>query len=126
MKLILIRGVPGTGKSTYAELNYPSYLHFEADTFMCDERGVYCWDKSLLYLAHTLCIKHTELALRRKKDVVVANTFTTHKELLPYLKLAEEQGAEVEVIKLTHEFGTLHNVPVKTLERMRTRMEQEK
>lgn len=120
MKFKLIRGLPGSGKSTRAK-NFKGYSHFEADHYQHDCNGVYRFEPTILYLCHKLCIKSTELALARGEDVVVSNTFVTRRELKPYLDLAFKFDADLEIIECTGNYKNIHNVPEETIERMRSK-----
>lgn len=113
-RLVIVRGVPGTGKSTYAKTL--GMVHFEADMFFV-RNGKYEWDRRGLGRAHTWCEEMVERSLRAGMDVVVSNTFTTKKELMPYLKM----GFPVEVIELTEVFGNIHDVPGQIIDMMQAR-----
>lgn len=44
MKLVLIRGLPGSGKSTIAKaLHKAGFEWFEADTYHLNDEGDYCY-----------------------------------------------------------------------------------
>jgi predicted ABC-type ATPase len=127
MKMYIIRGVSGTGKTTRAreiQCMYPAVdrpVHFEADQFFTSHTGEYRFDTSLLPQAHEWCRLSVLRTIRTGEAVIVSNTFTTFKEIIPYLDLARAYGYEVEVISLTKEWGSIHNVPEITLQRQRDR-----
>ena len=119
MELILVRGLPGSGKTYYATKYYFDYTHFEADLYRYDYNGKYVFELSLCYLCHKLCLKSTELALKRGENVIVANTFVTIKELKPYIKLAEELGTILKIHTCWGNYKSEHNVPEEKIEQMR-------
>jgi predicted kinase len=118
-KLVLIRGLPGSGKSTIAE-SLKNYIHMETDQFWGQD---YAFDVSKLGEAHAWCQEQTRTWLKDGFDVVVSNTFTTKKELRPYFDIAKEFGITPNVYLAEGKFGSIHNVPEETLKRMATRFE---
>lgn len=136
MNLYLIRGLPGSGKSTFAhELADAFYaMHREADMFfyLIPDRpsgtiifgDEYRFDASKLHQAHTWCKESVEYGMEEGcEDIVVSNTFTTEKELKPYLELAEKYGYTVTtmIIENRHGNSSVHNVPEETMTKMRNR-----
>jgi predicted kinase len=122
-KLIIVRGLPGSGKSSFAESIFPGYKICTADDFhMVD--GIYVWKQENAHKAHIYCQdKCKELMTRAISPVVVANTSTTEREMDPYYKMAEEYGYEVFSVIVENRHGGInsHNVPEETLQKMRER-----
>lgn len=114
-KLTIIRGLPGSGKSTLAR-TYPC-LHVEADMYHTRD-GKYQFDVNRIRDAHQWCQSITRWGLAMGADVVVANTFTTLKEIRPYLDMT---WGSLEVIKCVGEYGSVHDVPEDTLKKMKQR-----
>ncbi len=52
--LYIVRGIPGSGKSTFAKTL--GGQHYEADMFFIDENGVYNFDFTKIKDAHQWCI----------------------------------------------------------------------
>lgn len=103
-KLILVRGIIGSGKSTYAKsLNI---FHVEADMYF-QRNGSYQWDRRELGEAHSWCKETVKYALDQGMDVVVSNTFTTLREIQPYI----DMGYPIEIVKMSKVYGNIHNVP---------------
>ena len=121
MKLIIVRGLPGSGKSTFAQ-TFPFTVHLEADMFFLNDVGEYKFDSQLLGRAHTWCQETTKILLRSGNSVIVSNTFTTMKEINPYLDIAKNiKGCTVEVYRTTKNYGSVHNVPKEAIQRMADR-----
>ena len=119
-ELILIRGLPGSGKSTMAkELALAGYKHFEADMFF-EVNGVYRYEASRIRDAHGWCQQMTRQALSNGRNVVVSNTFTQLREMEPYHLMT----GKVRVIEASGTWQNLHGVPVEILKRMAMRWEQ--
>ncbi len=117
--LFLCRGLPGSGKSTLAKL-LTDYICEADDYFMHD--GEYKFDAMKLGQAHTYCQEKVRGYMQANRYlIVVSNTFTTNKEMKPYLELCEQYGYTPFVIHCENQFGNVHNVPEEALVRMRAR-----
>jgi len=121
-QLILIRGLPGSGKTTLAMSLNDRFRHFEADMFFENEDG-YNFVPRNIGKAHEWCQRMTKSSLAYGFDVVVANTFTTKKELQPYLDLAAQVGIIPTIVTCTGKFESIHDVPVHTIIKMEERWE---
>ena len=128
-----MRGIPGSGKSTYvrenldgalicsadnyfeelAELNQTTYLE-EFKPWLVGKAHQHCWGSFI----HATVIMDEPL-------VVVDNTNIKHWEYENYVLLAEQLGYEVEIIvtdmsesaEVYHERNT-HGVPLEVIKRM--------
>lgn len=120
-KLTLIRGCPGSGKSTYAKNHY-NCLILENDMFH-RVNGEYMYDTDNMKNAMKWCFNMCECALANGMDVVVANTLTRKRFIQSYVDLALAYGADFEVLRCTADYGNTHNVPKYVLESMRNGFE---
>ena len=131
--LILIRGVPGSGKSTLAHFMGTALAHASPasleprviaadDWFDIFNGGQFTRDA--LHRAHRWCQAQTAEALAEGRDVIVHNTFTTEKELAPYLELGALHGARVIslVVENRHGNKSIHGVPEEKVCQMRERL----
>jgi predicted kinase len=124
--LYLIRGLPGSGKTTFANRLKDSHLvgvNLSADDYFTDLQGNYSFDASKLKQAHEQCLNRTRLYLQETMSVAVSNTFTTEKEMQPYFDLAEElnHGVTVLIVENRHGNKSVHNVPQDTIQKMKNR-----
>lgn len=121
--LILLRGVPGSGKSTTAKELFPSYIHLEADMYWYDKEGNYNFNITKLGNAHAWCELQTEYNMTQGFNVVISNTLTTEKELKPYYELAKKYEYKVVslIVENRHQGTNVHNVPDETLDKMERR-----
>lgn len=130
--LYLVRGLPGAGKTTFINTLMVMFEdgctyaeHFEADQFFYDDKGNYNFDASKLGAAHTQCQRNTYEAMESGADYIfVSNTFTTEKELKPYLDMAKDfPHYDVVSIVLENRHGheSVHNVPEETMVKMQDR-----
>ena len=124
--MLIVRGVAGTGKTTYAKAAADGMetraAHVEADQFFTDQDGVYHFASEWLGDAHRWAQLEVKKNMIHWNDIVVSNTFTTFKEIKPYLELSNEFKYTVYVVTLTKEYGSVHNVPMEVMERQRARL----
>jgi predicted kinase len=119
--LVLIRGLPGSGKSTIAR-TMTGYKHFEADMYF-EKNGSYLFEAEKLQRAHDWCYESTSEALKAGYKVVVSNTFVQLWELNSYLRLASSLDIDCQVVHAVGSWESIHNVPEFTVARMRDRWE---
>lgn len=131
-QLFLIRGLPGSGKTTFANFLMDFTLYditvcmFAADDYFMDEHGNYNFDASKLGAAHKQCETLTEESMASPDDetvIIVHNTFTTEKELKPYLSLAKKYGFDVTTMIIENRHGnkSVHGVPQEVMDKMKAR-----
>jgi predicted kinase len=123
--LILVRGLPGAGKSTFAKTL--GGIHIEADHYFMKD-GEYKFDASKLKQAHEYCRTSTEGWMMEGYvlgNIVVSNTFTREWEMDAYYELAEKYGYRVHsvVVENRHNGMNEHSVPADILEAMKNRFE---
>ncbi len=138
MKVIIMRGVPGTGKSTYIKNNFPGAFVCSADKFFVTGNDEYVFNAAQLGAAHKWCMRqfvdtiikpYQEFKnLSNPEYVVVDNTNTTTLEWFPYFRVAEAFGAEVSIVELHPKDieicrRNVHNVPFETIKKMAARFE---
>lgn len=131
--LFLVRGIPGSGKSTFARHIWNEYAICEADKyFLNKETGEYNFDASKLKEAHEWCRAQVEMRMSDHQvnpqyypEIVVSNTFTQEWEMQAYIDLAAKYGYQVVslIVENRHGNSNVHNVPEETLEKMRKRFE---
>jgi len=119
MKLILIRGLPGSGKSSLAKTEYPGYVLLEPDMYLIDADGVYRYEPSLIEKAREWCLWKTRMILDDDQKVVVTGTFVQIDEIQPYLDL----GVPTEVIEAKGQFKNVHGIPDYVIEEMESQWE---
>ena len=126
--LFIVRGLPGSGKSTVAEA-LGEVIRAADDHFMV--YGEYRFDPRELPQAHAACQAAVNKDLADLGSAVVANTFTSRWEFGPYLALAAEHGARIVIVDtfdagMTDEELTaknVHGVPLEAIQAMRQRWE---
>ena len=103
--LILVRGLPGSGKTTLAiklAAAYPGAACHAADDYFTNPlTGEYRFDSERLQEAHEECQDLARLHMRNANTlVVVHNTFSQRWEMERYFQMAEECGYQVHVVDL--------------------------
>lgn len=124
--LIIIRGLPGSGKSTMAEKlvrGGVAVRHIEADMYFV-QNGEYKFNSIKLSEAHEWCRQMVMTSLRNGHTTVVSNTFVRKWEVEPYINMCKGLGIDYIIIEATGNYGSVHNVPEETIERMRLNWEK--
>ncbi|HFQ5220613.1 TPA: AAA family ATPase [Vibrio vulnificus] len=122
-KITLIRGIPGSGKTTMA-LEMDAAL-VEADQFFVNKDGEYHHDRRYIKDAHEWCQMEMKRLLLAGNDVVVANTFIKKWEIVGYLKAAQSLrlDLDIEVLEAKGEYANIHGVPEDIVCRMKRQYE---
>jgi len=119
--LIIARGLPGSGKSTFAEMICNTVI--SADDFFM-KNGKYVFDASKLPLAHQMCQNtvHANMEAGLAK-ICVANTFTSEWEMAPYFEMAKKYGYRVFTVIVENRHGgtNVHDVPAAVLQKQKDR-----
>lgn len=127
MKMVILRGLQGSGKTTLAaklateaKAAGKTAVICTADDFFNVE-GRYQFDASKLGQAHHECRRRARAACEARTDLVaIANTNLSTQERKPYLEMATEFGYVAEIAMVgdfSPEFAevcaarNLHNVP---------------
>jgi len=130
--LVLLRGLPGSGKSSFAKHMWSDFVICEADQFFYNPEGNYNFDPSKLRDAHKYCRDRVETFMSDNEknpqfypEIVVSNTFTREWEMDEYFKLAKKYDYQVVslIVENRHGNKNIHGVPDSKMEEMRNRFE---
>jgi len=121
--LFIIRGLPGSGKTTLAK-SMRVTVHIEADQWFDNSDRE--WTPENAVFAHAWC--KAEVARFLESDpsvtVIVANTFIRRNHVREYQDLATAFGHKTCVITCRGRWKSVHNVPAETVERMAQNFEE--
>jgi predicted kinase len=129
--LYIVRGLPGSGKSTFARSIAKPYQIFEADQYFM-KRGKYNFDVTKLKDAHDDCKQRVANRMRENlfnsiffNNIVVSNTFTQEWEMKFYRNVAKRYGYKVHtiIVENRHYGKNIHGVPQDKLQAMEDRFE---
>jgi len=129
--LYIVRGLPGSGKSTFAKSIAKSYQVFEADQYFM-KNGKYKFDPTKLKEAHNDCKNRVTRRMRETlfnliffRNIVVSNTFTQEWEMEFYFDIAKLYGYKVHtiIVENRHEGVNVHGVPEDKLQVMEDRFQ---
>lgn len=127
MKVLILSGIPGSGKST-AAAGEAGAVVCSADDYFTNASGEYHFDPRKLSDAHAACLrKFLRAVLSEEELIIVDNTNTTAIEIAPYVAIAAAHGAEVEVrtYRCDPEVGAKrnrHGVPLEACRAMEERL----
>ncbi len=127
--LTLIRGAPGSGKTTLARMIQKATEHntpviVEMDDWRVKD-GVYTHTSDPTENARisNLCITRTKELLFAGHSVIVSNTFIKRRYLLPYEQLAKFLRIPMAVYVCTGQHDNVHGVPDNVVAGMRRALE---
>lgn len=123
-ELFLLRGLPGSGKSTVAKSL--GGTHHEADHFFTNKKGEYKFEAVKLLQAHKYCQSSCKEDMENGEErIVISNTFTQEWEMETYYTLAKKYGYIVYalIVENRHNGVNQHGVPVEKLKQMEDRFE---
>lgn len=130
MRVIIMRGLPGSGKSTWLKRNEPTALVCSADDFFVTDEGVYLFDSKKLPQAHQACMrKFLDATAAREPLIAVDNTNLSLWEVGGYVAVAEALGYSVEIIRINAWAEdcaprNVHGVSLEAIKKMSLRFEK--
>jgi predicted kinase len=100
-KVYIMRGISGSGKSTYIKNNFSGAIVCSADNYFIDN-GKYNYDPKLIAEAHKDCFRNFLFSLKNEfKEIAVDNVNSLAWQISPYIILAECYRYETEIIEIS-------------------------
>ena len=134
--LYIIRGLPGSGKSTLGEQLADGYMDyhpkfggmksysFAADDWFTDHDGNYNFNAGEIIDAHEDCQARVRGAMMSDvENICVCNTFSQAWEAAPYFKLCADFRYTPVVIECQSQFRNIHDVPQEFIDEMKEQWE---
>ena len=117
--MIIVRGLPGSGKTTLAQGMFPHLMRVETDMFF-SRKGEYIFTLDLNEKAVKWFNKTVRDFAKTGMDFVVTGVFAAHTERLEKtITTGVDNGYDVYVVTQTADYGNIHNVPKEHLDAMR-------
>ena len=121
--ILLIRGLPGSGKTTLANAlsENGKYNIFSVDQYFTDEEGNYSFNYLDNHKAYDECKKRVmEDVKRGAEKILVDNTFTLDWEMEPYFKIAKENDYMIFVFTVENYHGgkNVHGISEEQVRKM--------
>ena len=121
--LFVVRGRPGSGKTTLARIIAPG-ANYAADDYFEAPDGSYRFDAAQLAEAHAACRDGVAQSMVQGHGLIaVHNTFSRRWEYEPYLDLAARHGYRVQIVTCEGDHGSVHAVPDHVVAAMKARWE---
>lgn len=138
-KAIVMRGVSGSGKSTWIRGAHPDGFVLSADHFFMKD-GKYLFDPDQIAQAHHTCLRRFVLACSlaawnhyaptpdQEGVIIVDNTNTSLAEMAPYCAVALAYGHQLQVVNLVVDDLAVcarrnkHGVPLSAIESQQIRL----
>ena len=124
--LVITRGCPGSGKSTFIKDNLPNATVCSADKFF-SLSGSYKYDASMIGEAHKYCMREFLSSVATRQDlIVIDNTNIRVMDYIAYVRVAEALGYKAYQKVMSGNFQNVHGVPDSKVAKMKKDFQEDK
>lgn len=122
--LYVMRGFPGSGKSTWIRRHAPTALAFSADDYFTGSDGSYKWDPEELGSAHAWAVAGLRIAMRLGiTPLALDNCNLLPSEAMAGINSARDNGYRIVLVNMTTPWDisnarNVHGVPFQAGERL--------
>jgi len=119
--LIILRGWPGSGKSTYAkqkarELNA---VICSIDDYFINRHGEYVYKPNEVPFAHAYCIRQFLNAVSLNKNIIVDNINMHARQYSIYYNIGLAYHYQIKIKTLNGHYESIHDIPEAIIEKMK-------
>ena len=112
VKLLILIGPAGSGKTKIANSVFPGWVKASADDYFIKSNGDYVFERWDIQKAHDACYKKVVDAIGSGKNCIVDNTNTKINEFEKYLALNKVYPKlEIKIYKVTTLFKSTKDIP---------------
>jgi predicted kinase len=121
--IVFVRGLLGSGKTTFVKRNFKKSFHIEADMFHM-KNGNYEFSLDKADASHDWCFELFKKSIESGlSDIVISNRFTQYIDIERYLNVCRELKKDFTIYRMNSEFKSIHNVPEDVMIKMRAEFE---
>lgn len=118
--LLVVRGIPGAGKSYYVQHNYNGILTFETDMFNLVD-GKYCWNLERSQEAIRIIDSFVDTVINspNKPDFCLCGVFGSIASFDNHIVKCYNKGYKIYIKTLKTQYKCIHDVPAGVVQKMR-------
>jgi predicted kinase len=123
-EVVIVRGISGSGKTTYVAEELPDAFVISSDALYVDRKGDYKFQRRRVGEVHEKCLTEFRAALGRREQLIAIDKCNlSWAAIKPYVQLATEHGYKVSVVTIACDVDTafrrnVHGTPRNKIQQM--------